>query len=101
MTSGTRQTEIQECVALVCPSRVHARHKLTLPYLGIQWPKVLVNDRTLGIHQESFRRAVNTPVDADAAIGVISRRKVRVAEFLEPANGFRTRVSPVNSINRN
>src|SRR5210317_1523456 len=101
MTSGMPRPAARKYVALVCPSVVHSRNKLTLPDRGVERSEVFINNGPLRVDQESLRRTVNAPIDADATIFVISRCQVRIAKLVEPPDGFWTRVPPVNSVDRN
>src|SRR5690606_30343543 len=80
--------------------RCNLRHEILLPALLGQWPQVLVQHGTIGTYQERLRRAVNTPVDPDLAVGIKRRSHVRVSQLLQPENRLFAVVAPVEAVDR-
>ncbi len=54
----------------------------------------------VGADQERLGRAVDAPVDTDAAIGVETGRNVRIAQIANPAQRLGFRVAPVDAVDR-
>src|SRR5688500_3118201 len=76
------------------------RQDLALEHLRGHRTDLLVADYAALIDHVGFGHAVDAVVDPHGAFHVVGRRLVRIAVALEPAQGIRTRVLVVQSVER-
>ena len=62
---------------------------------------MFVDDVSAGANQEGLWRSIHTPVNPDAAVFVVGRSDIRIAQLLQPYQSFVTLIPPIEAVDGN